>query len=133
MRTVVVFLLAASINASAAGSFDDRVSRAEALEHTPAGQAYQDQMWPLVQPFFLDVLDKCLRSHPAESSGSFVWVATLTSNGELTEVETRPESDVSKCFSEGMAHAPFPKPPAEFSATGLLLTFQVNLHVVSNP
>ena len=108
--------------------FDARVQRAKAIEDTPVGSAYQDQMWPLVKPFISQLVEDCLASKEKPDARSFVWLGTLTADGKLVDVEVQPLTDVSACFSHGMDRAPFPKPPKEFEAGGLPLTFNMRLH-----
>jgi len=127
-RTLAIFLLVASLNAAATEPFDARVQRAEAIENTPAGQAYQDEMWPLVQPFISGLMDKCVNDYPKADLLSFVWVGNLTANGGLVDVVVQPETDISRCFMHGMERAPFPMPPKDYWVGGLPLTFHMRLH-----
>jgi hypothetical protein len=129
MRTVVaIALVAVSFGVSAADTFDAKVQRAKDIEATPAGEAYQDKMWPLVQPFMSTVMARCVSDNPTSPLISFVWLATLTAEGKLVEVETQPNTELSRCFRKGMELAPFPKPPHEFAPRGLPLTFNMRLH-----
>jgi len=51
-----LLLLVLPVTVQAGDAFSDRVDRAKALEETPAGQAYQDVMWPNVQPFVVSLM-----------------------------------------------------------------------------
>jgi len=79
----VVFFLTASLSAASAETFDARVQRAKTLEDTPLGKAYQDSMWPVVQPFMMSLLKECISHDATADLTSFVWVATpdLRGNG----------------------------------------------------
>src|SRR5262245_28278097 len=121
-------LLITSLAASSAETFDARAQRARALEDTPSGQAYQDAMWPIVKPFLEALSKECIAKDAQRDLRSFVWVATLTSEGKLADAQVQPETVISKCFLQGMEQAPFPKPPQEFAEDGLPLTFNVRLH-----
>jgi len=127
---VIAMLLSLPISTSARAdeAFDARVQRAKAIEDTPVGSAYQDQMWPLVKPFISRLVEECLAGKEKPDARSFVWLGTLTADGKLVDVEVQPLTDVSACFSHGMDRAPFPKPPKEFEASGLPLTFHMRLH-----
>jgi hypothetical protein len=123
-----LLLLLVSVGAQAGDAFDDRVERAKALEETPAGQAYQDVMWPKVQPFVAALMQRCVPDDPKADLRSFVFVATLSSEAELTEIEVRPVTQASECFAVGMKRAPFPRPPATLAAGGMPITFNMRLH-----
>lgn len=128
-RFALVLILVLSVSARAGDAFDERVERAKALEDTPAGQAYQDAMWPKVQPFLQTLMEKCaVPDNRRADLRSFVFVGTLSSEGELTEIEVRPITEVSTCFAHGMTRAPFPKPPASLGAGGMPITFNMRLH-----
>jgi hypothetical protein len=129
MRLVIaIVLVAVSFVVSAADTFDARVQRARDIEATPAGEAYQDEMWPLVQPFMSNVMKRCVSDNPTSPLISFKWIATLTVEGKLVGVETQPNTELSRCFQKGMELAPFPKPSQEFAPHGLPLTFNMRLH-----
>lgn len=128
LRYWILLVLAASLTAHSAETFDARVQRARALEDTPSGKAYQDSMWPLVKPFLEALIKQCIANDAKRDLKSFVWVATLTSEGKLADAQVQPETDIAKCFAQGMEQAPFPKPPQEFAEDGLPLTFNMRLH-----
>jgi hypothetical protein len=121
---------AAAVSLTAAGveTFDARVQRAKALEETPLGRAYQDSMWPLVQPFMASLLKKCISNDAQADLTSFVWVGTLTVEGKLDAVAVQPITATSQCFSRGMQQAPFPKLTKEWAHDGMPLTFNMRLH-----
>jgi hypothetical protein len=121
-------LLLGSLAAEGAESFDAGVQRAKALEETPLGRAYQDAMWPSLQPFMASLLKKCISDDPKADLTSFAWVATLTSEGKLNAIQVQPTTEISKCFSRGMKHAPFPKPTKELAQHGMPITFNMRLH-----
>ena len=124
MKTFTPFLLLMlSFSVRAGDAFDDRVERAKALEETPAGQAYQDLMWPKVQPFLATLMQQCVPDDRNADLRSFVFVATLSTEAKLLDVEVRPVTAASKCFAAGMERAPFPKPPADMP-----ITFHMRLH-----
>ncbi len=127
-RIVAIALAVTSLGAAAAETFDARAQYAKALEDTPAGQAYQDEMWPVVKPYISDLMERCVSDKPTSDLRSFVWVATLTAEGKLIDIEVQPDTEVSRCFSRGMEHAPFPKPPKDFAVGGLPLTLNMRLH-----
>jgi hypothetical protein len=129
MRTltlVLVLLLAAA--AHAADTFGDRVQRADALEKTTAGQAYQDVMWPIVHPFVTTLMQQCVPNDPGADLRSFVFVASLSAEAKLSEIEVQPVTEVSKCFAAGMERAPFPKPPPNLAAAGMPITLNMRRH-----
>jgi hypothetical protein len=109
-------------------SFDEWVQRATLLEETPSARAYQDSMWPLVQPFVAALIERCISEDPKPDLTSFVWVATLTADGYFADMEVRPQTAVAACFSSGMEQAPFPKPPQEFAEEGMPVVLNMRLH-----
>ena len=123
-----ILFLAVSLVAEGAETFDARVQAAKALEETPLGRAYQDSMWPLLQPFMASLLKKCIADVANADLTSFVWVATLTLEAKLNAIQVQPMTETSKCFSQGMEHAPFPKPPKELTRDGMPITFNMRLH-----
>jgi hypothetical protein len=123
-----LLLLLVSIAVQAGDAFNDRVERAKALEETPSGQAYQDVMWPKVQPFVAALMQRCIPDDRNADRRSFVFVATLSAEAKLTEIEVQPVTETSKCFAAGMERAPFPKPPATLAPGGMPITFNMRLH-----
>lgn len=121
-------MLLFTLAASAAETFDARAERARALEDTPSGKAYQDAMWPLVEPFLAEMIKQCIADDPKHDLRSFVWLVTVTSEGKVADSQVQPETSVSKCFAQGMQQAPFPMPPQEFAEDGLPLIFNMRLH-----
>jgi hypothetical protein len=121
-------LLVFAFAASGAETFDARAQRAKALEDTPPGRAYQDAMWPLVEPFLTALIKQCIADDAKHDMTPFVWVATLTAEGKLADAQVQPETAIARCFAAGMEQAPFPKPPQEFGDEGLPLTFNMRLH-----
>src|SRR5579871_2042353 len=93
-----LLLLLVSVVVEAGDAFSDRVERAKALEDTPAGQAYQDVMWPKVQPFIAALMQRCIPDDRNADLRSFVFVATLSAEAKLTEIEVQPVTEASKCF-----------------------------------
>ena len=128
MKPLALLFLVVSLTAAGAETFDARVQRAKALEDTPLGRAYQDSMWPLVQPYLASLVKKCISSDAKADLTSFVWVATLTSEGKLDAVEVQPVTEISQCFSRGMQDAPFPKPATGWAHEGMPITFNIRLH-----
>ena len=125
---ILILLLAPTI-VQCANSFEDRVLRAKELEKTPAGKAYQSRMWPKVQPFVAELMQKCVPNDESADLRSFLFIATLSPDGELTQLEVQPETDVSKCFLRGMEHAPFPEPPTALAEGGMPIVLNMRLHV----
>lgn len=107
--------------------FERRVQAAKDLEATSSGKAYQDAMWPVVEPFLRALIKQCLAKDEKPDWTSFVWVATLTSDGQPADMQVQPWTAVADCFADGMEQAPFPSPPKEF-ADGLPVTFNMRLH-----
>jgi hypothetical protein len=128
VRYAIFLLLAVSLTAESAETFEAREQRATMLEETSAGKAYQDAMWPLVKPFLAELIKQCISNEAKPDLTSFRWVATVTADGKLADVEVQPETGVSKCFSLGIVQAPFPKPPKEFAEDGLPVAFNMRLH-----
>ena len=58
-----LLLLLLPVAVQAGDAFGDRVQRAKAVEETPAGQEYQDAMWPMVKPFVAALMQSCCRRH----------------------------------------------------------------------
>jgi len=79
--TPLLFLLS-SAAVQAGEAFADRVDRAKTLEETPAGQAYQDVMWPKVQPFIATLMKRCIPEDRNADVRSFVFVATLSAEAK---------------------------------------------------
>lgn len=127
-----VLFLVVSLTAEGAETFDARVQRAKFLEETPLGRAYQDSMWPLLQPFVASLVKKCISDDGKADLTSFVWVGTLTLEGDLNAIQVQPMTQISKCFSRGMEHAPFPKPPKELAHDGMPITLNMRLHPVDH-
>jgi hypothetical protein len=109
-------------------AFSAWVARARKLEETPSGKAYQDVMWPLVEPYVAALIKRCIADNAKEDLASFIWVATLNSDGKVTEVDVQPETEVTQCFFDGMLRAPFPKTPPEYADDGLPVTLNMRLH-----
>lgn len=105
--------------------FERRVQAAKDLEQTSAGKAYQDAMRPVVEPFLRKLLEQCTSAEDPAGT-SFVWVATLTLDGQPTKMQTEPDTITGFCFADGMKKAPFPDPPREF-ADGLPVTFEIHV------
>jgi hypothetical protein len=108
--------------------FNARVQEAKDLEETPDGKAYQDSMWPVVEPFVAALTKQCIADDAKRDLTSFVWVATIASDGKVHGMEVQPQTGVAKCFSSGMAQAPFPRPPASFADEGMPVTLNMRLH-----
>lgn len=125
---IPLILLVLPVTIQAGATFADRVERAKALEETPAGQAYQDVMWPKVHPFVTTLMQQCVPNDPGADVRSFVFVATLSFDAKLSEIEVQPVTAVSKCFAAGMERAPFPKPPPNLAAGGMPITLNMRLH-----
>ncbi len=129
VKALAPWLLGAlPVLAHAGDAFSDRVMRAKAVEETKAGQAYQERMWPTVQPFVAALMQRCIPEDPKADLTSFVWVATLSASAQLIDIAVQPITEVSTCFAAGMARAPFPKPPPELAALGMPLTLNMRLH-----
>ena len=128
MKPLATILLVVSLTAAGAETFDARVQRAKALEETPLGRAYQDSMWPVVQPFIASLLKKCISDDAKADLTPFVWVATLTLDGKVDAAEVQPMTETSRCFSRGMQDAPFPKPPKGSDHDGMPITLNMRLH-----
>jgi hypothetical protein len=128
MNGLPAIFLVVSLTAEGAESFDARVQRAKALEETTLGRAYQDSMWPVLKPFMASLVKKCVSGNAKADLTSFVWVATLSLAGKLNDIQVQPITETSKCFSRGMEHAPFPKPPNELAHDGMPITFKMRLH-----
>ncbi|HKS54199.1 MAG TPA: hypothetical protein VJS12_02875 [Steroidobacteraceae bacterium] len=105
--------------------FERRVRAAKDLERTAAGKAYQDAMRPVVEPFLRNLIDLCTTGEDSDRT-PFVWVATLTADGQPTNMQVEPDTITGFCFADGMQRAPFPNPPQEF-ANGLPVTFEIHV------
>jgi len=122
------FLLLASA-AHGGESFEDRVQRANDLEKTAEGQAYQDAMWPLVGPVVADATSQCVPEDPDLEGQAITLVVTVSAEGSPRDIEVQPSTKAAKCIASKIAGAPFPKPPEVFSASGLPLVFVLHLHM----
>jgi hypothetical protein len=123
-----LFLLLAS-TAHSGESFEDRVRRANELERTAEGEAYQNAMWPLVGPVLADVASRCVPDDPALEGQALTLVLTISPDGSPRDIEIQPGTTATKCIANKIARAPFPKPPQGFSAGGLPLVFVLHLHM----
>lgn len=117
-----------TLRKESAVTFDAWVQRAKMLEETPSGKAYQDLMWPLVEPFVAALIKRCIADNAKEDLASFIWVATLNSDGKVAQVDVQPQTEVTRCFFDGMLQAPFPKTPPEYADDGLPVTLNMRLH-----
>ena len=128
VKALALVLLVATANAAAADSIEVRAQRAEQLEATPVGIAYQDLMWPRVRQHVANLMRSCVDTTKSDDLTSFVWVANIAANGTPVDLDVSPATDIALCFSKGMKDAPFPKTPTEFSRSGMPVTLRMNLH-----
>ena len=124
-----LLLLLLALSAYGGESFEDRVQRANDLEKTAEGQAYQDAMWPLVEPVLADATSQCVPEDPDLEGQAITLVLTVSTDGSPRDIEVQPSTKAAKCIASKIARAPFPKPSEGFSASGLPLVFVLHLHM----
>ena len=130
MKFLAALLALVSASTVYAGeAFGDRVQRANDVEKTAEGEAYQDVMWPLVKPVIADVMLQCVPDDPTLEGQALTLVATILVDGLPRDIEVQPETKVTSCIANGLARAPFPKPPQSFSDNGMPLVFVLHLHM----
>ena len=130
MKTLApLFLLLLASTAHGEEPFEERAQRANDLEKTVEGQAYQDVMWPLVEPVLAEVTKQCVPVDPALEGQVFTLVVTISADGSPRDIEIQPRTKATTCIANEIARAPFPKPPQGFSANGLPLVFVLHLHM----
>jgi hypothetical protein len=94
----LLLVLIASI-AHGGESFEERAQRANELEKTAEGKAYQDAMWPLVGPVLADVSSQCVPDDPALEGQAFTLVVTISADGSPRNIEVKPKTKATNCIA----------------------------------
>ena len=109
-RLGYLFLLLA-IQPAFAGSFEDRVKRAKAVEETEAYKRYQGPMFKSIGDDMAYTMRSCFETIKNPDTRSFVVVADILHTGNATMIEVQPSTNVSMCFANGFSNLRFPTPP----------------------
>jgi len=117
-----------SVVAVASDDFDQRVAIAKALEDTPQGQAYDQILYGAIGEHIKKTMWRCFPSDKKADTEHFTLIADILANGKVSRVQVRPETEMSRCFGEGFADAPFPELPKY--ATGGSLPIFIKMNIV---
>jgi hypothetical protein len=124
---LVVFLVIASANVSAADSFEQRAEVAKKLEDTDQGQAYEKVLIGATSDYVANAMHQCFPKGVKADADRFVIVADLLADRSLARVEFRPQTKMTQCFVAKFANAPFPDPPSYAGTSGLPIVFDMKI------
>jgi hypothetical protein len=108
MRSALFFLLVLQANATA---FDDRLARADAACLASGGKVYQQQTYEKFDTVANKLLAHCFGSVPSPDNSGFVIIAYVDAKGALSDLATRPATNLASCFVNSLSAVTFPVPP----------------------
>lgn len=112
MRPLCLILIFATCIAAHAQTFEDRVRFAKEIEASDLYKAYQRVMYQRVGQHLANTMKTCFETIANPRADAFTLIADVTSTGRLRAIEVRPDTNIAKCFTEGVVAAAFPPPPA---------------------
>ena len=127
-RLIVGLALALQVtHALAATPFEERVKRARTAEESPALKPYFSAMGKAIEPNLRSGVATCLAKFKDPDMNGFIVVADVNKNGEPTNVDWQPHTNVSDCFARSFEFARLPK-LAPYTKDPLLPIFlQINV------
>ena len=127
-RLIIGLALALQVTpALAATPFEERVKRARTAEESPALKPYFSAMGKAIEPNLRSGVATCLAKFKDPDMNGFIVVADVNKNGEPTNVDWQPHTNVSDCFARSFEFARLPK-LAPYTKDPLLpIFFQINV------
>jgi hypothetical protein len=106
-------------------AFPARVTRAKAVEASPAGAAYQKALWSRIGNPATDAYKGCLASNAPADRTPFTLVADVGADGRPRRIEVRPATPVATCMAGQFATWTLPDPPAQPAPYPIEIDFSV--------
>lgn len=105
----LALLLVALASVAHADDFASRVKAGELALASPEGQRYEASWGKTMQASLIACVPAGSTS-PADL-GKFTFVAKVSSRGEVSSVQVKPLTAVSRCFASHFGNEPLPPPP----------------------
>jgi hypothetical protein len=112
MKTAALLLLSVISTSAHAASFDGPVRVAKDIETMEAYKPYQRIMYQGIGNHLANTMKGCMDAVENPQTGAFTSVADVMSDGVARSIQTKPETNISRCFAKGLGSASFPQPPA---------------------
>ena len=112
---------------AAAEDFGARVQRAQLLEVSPEGKAYQKQLWAGAGNPAATAMQQCFPKGEKSDTVGFTVVGDVNDQGHLQNVAVQPSTPMSRCFVEKFSALRFPQPSASFWPDGMPLVVEMKI------
>lgn len=110
MKYIIPFLIMFTSLAHA-DDFASRVKAGDEAAKTEQGKQYESSMGFLVGQAMLTCIPP--GSKDTANLGKFIFVASVTETGVLSDIEVQPQSQISACFTKEFSKSNLPVPPEE--------------------
>jgi hypothetical protein len=111
MRYLLLSILVLASHAVWADAFDYRLAQAKAALTANEGTGYESVMNRHLEEADAKIMRGCFGAISAPDTSAFVVVADVSSSGKLSAIAVRPQTNISRCFAQGLANDVFPSPP----------------------
>jgi hypothetical protein len=111
MRTAFSFFLALLALQAQAASFDNRLAHADNVCAAPNSEAYLQLVYARLSQVSTKILMDCFGSIAVTDKSGFVVVGNINASGKLSDVATRPDTNLAACFAHAIKAVTFAAPP----------------------
>jgi len=111
MKIMLAIILMFMSCSALAESFEQRVEIAKSVEQSKEYKNYEKTMFDSVGNYMASAMNECFAILKNPNTRKFVFVANIGRHGETLDIDTKPKTNISECFSSKMSKAVFAVPP----------------------
>lgn len=129
MKLLLVGFIALFACPASGRDFDDRVSRANAALASKQGGVYAEWVDEQIRPLITKTLQECFGAVDRPDNSGFLLVADVKRSGELSDVEVRPSTNISRCFAHSLESKVLQGPILAKEQRAFPLVLDLGVHV----
>lgn len=124
---IFIFFSLALIGCTEQMTFDDRVAQAKAYEDSAVLKLYFENYWRKIESHANAALEHCFPLDKVHYNRATL-VADLLPNRTLSNIQVKPNDQMTRCFAKDFSGSPFPALPPSFSGEALPIRAEIALH-----
>ena len=127
MRILICCLCILFTQAVYAETFDQRVALARAIETTEEYKKYEKVMFDAIGNHLAYTMRSCFENIRNPDKSTFTAVVDIGLDGQGTNLDVEPKTNISICFLEGLGRSDFPAPPRIDGRDSLPIFIEMNI------
>ena len=123
---LLLFMTTALFGCTEHTAFADRVAQAKAYEESEELRSFFSGYWRQIEAHSNTALEQCFPLDKVKYEHATL-VADLLPDRSLSNIQVRPNDQMTQCFATHFAAAPFPPPPQSLGPSGLPIRAEIAL------